>query len=100
MVSEQDISELWDAVNAIRGQMGELLAQLKSLTAVLSERCETRGHLICSMDGRIKALEDKYHLLDKTVLKVSLITGAASAVVTSVVTAVLVKLAMGAMGAH
>lgn len=100
MVSDQDISELWDAINTIRGQTGELLAQLRALTAALTERCETRGHLICSMGGRIKALEEKYHLLDKTVLKVSLITGAASAVVTSVVTAMLVKLAMGAMGGN
>lgn len=97
MVSPDDIAELWEAVNGLRADNAKILAAIEGLRASIEgrnqridERCEYRAEGIEAMNVRIRALEDKYHLLDKTVLRVSIITSAISAFFSSTATGIAV----------
>lgn len=87
----QDIPSIWGAINALRKDMSQILVELQSMAAVLAERCESRAAYQIALEKRIGVLEDKYHLLDKTILRVSLVTGAVSALLASAGTALIVR---------
>ena len=70
-----------------------MLAALEGIRSMLGERCEARLQTMESLAKRIKDLEDKYHVLDKTVLKVSVITGIITAVLSSAATGLVIKIA-------
>lgn len=93
-VLQQSVGELWDAVNGLREGYAAIMAKLASIESLLTERCTSRKAVVDAIEIRIKQLEDKYHVLDKLVLKVSLITAALS----SVATALAVKLLGKMMG--
>lgn len=91
-MSEKDVSELWDAVNDLRNGDALIMAKLASIESLLSERCANRKIFVEDLAIKIKVLEDKYHLLDKLVLKVSLITAALSSVATALAVKLLGKM--------
>ena len=86
-MSDQDVTELWDSISGLRRDIGQILTQLSSLTTILSERCESRSSALSGLTTRVKELEDKYHILDKTILRVSIVVGLISAGLSSIATA-------------
>lgn len=97
-MSEQEVRELWDAIDAMRKVQAEMLTQLSGLTAMLRERCEARFVTLVSLETRVKELEGKYSVLDRTVLRNSIIVGGISALMSSAATAVVVALVMRVFG--
>lgn len=97
-MSEQEVRELWDAIDAMRKVQAEMLTQLSGLTAMLRERCEARSVTLVSLETRVKELEGKYSVLDRTVLRNSIIVGGISALMSSAATAVVVALVMRVFG--
>lgn len=87
----QDVAELWTAVNALRQGDAMIMAELASIKSLLTERCASRAQSITEMSVKIKELQDKYNLLDRVVLKNTLIVSAITAVLSSVATALAVK---------
>ena len=89
---DRDVAELWDAINGLRQGDSLIMAELASIKSLLTERCTARLEIITDITLRIKQLEDKYHVLDKLVLKVSLITAALSSVATALAIKLLGKM--------
>lgn len=81
----------WAAIDGLRTDIGRILAEVQGLTSALGERCEVRAAHQISLEQRMATLEAKYHVLDKTILRVSLVTGAISAVLASAGTALIAQ---------
>ena len=62
-MAPDDINELWEAVTDLRKGQADMLTELRSLVAMLRERCEVRAVNIVTLTSRVKELEDKYGLL-------------------------------------
>ena len=73
-MTAEEIKDLWDAIGELNEKSTEVISELRSLNAKLSERCEIRAKALESLDIRIGRLEEKYALLDKAVLKWAIIT--------------------------
>ena len=56
-MSGDEISDLWDAVNDLRSQQGQVLVTLGRIEAMLKERCEARGRAANDLEARVRALE-------------------------------------------
>lgn len=91
-VLHQGVAELWEAVNQLRQGDALIMAKLASIESLLTERCATRAQTIQDMVSKIKELQDKYNLLDKIVLKNTLIVSAITAILSSVATALAVRM--------
>lgn len=74
-----ELDKVWEAIDGLR-------ALLTRIDTLLQERCNNRGARIESLETKINELEVKYHVLDKTVLKWTVISGLITAVFTSAVT--------------
>ena len=86
--------DIWEAISELRQGNALIMAELASIKSLLTERCASRTERIVALDVRIKQLEDKYHVLDKLVLKVSLVT----ACISSIATALAVRLIGAVLG--
>ena len=91
MSGDQEIRNLWSVIDDIKNGQSQMLAELSGIRSLLGERCEARLQTMESLARRIKDLEDKYHVLDKTVLKVSVITGLITAILSSAATGLVIR---------
>ena len=91
-VLHQGVSELWDAVNDLRQGDAKIMAKLASIESLLTERCASRAQTLLDMRADIKTLQDKYNLMDKLLLKNTLIVSAITALLSSVATALAAKI--------
>ena len=56
-MSDDDVSELWDAINKLREGQGDVLTELRALISMLKERCEARASILVDHALRLKTLE-------------------------------------------
>lgn len=108
-MSGDDISNLWSAINDLRGSMsnfGQVLARVESL---LSERCSMRAAAHEDLRAVVKAnasaeaqarqrMDERIAALEKSQIKTNLIVGIGSSVVTAVAMGIISALVRGWMG--
>lgn len=96
MVGDDIHDGLWKEINALKDKVStgfsQVGAQVASILTLLEERCETRSKTIGTMQAQIKALEDKYNVLDRQLVRLVVTTGFTSAIVSSAATATVIKL--------
>ena len=89
---QDQVADLWEAVNKLREGDSLILTKLSAIQTLLEERCTSRQQVITDMRADIKSLQDKYNLMDKLLLKNTLIVSVITAVLSSVATALAAKM--------
>ncbi len=56
-MNDQDIADLWTAVNALRSAVAELTAVTRGIKVLLGERCEIRGAELAETKRRLANVE-------------------------------------------
>ena len=88
---QQGVEDLWDSVNTLRNGNAAIMAKLASIESLLTERCSSRQQDILRLQTDVRTLEDKYNLMDKLLLKNTLIVSAVTALLSSIATALVAK---------
>ena len=57
MGTDDDIKELWQGIDDMRGKLNENAVTLSSIKTLLEERCAVRGLVLCNLEDRVKDLE-------------------------------------------
>lgn len=58
-MSDQEIRDIWDALNEIRSALANVATTLAALQACLNERCVERGNRLASMESKISEMQHK-----------------------------------------
>jgi phage shock protein A len=91
-MNEQEVRDLWGAVNGLRVDVGGVATQVAQVMAMLGERCVSREQRIAAVERQFEEMERRVDALERRVVRMGMVTGAVTALLSSAATALCLKM--------